>query len=241
MLRDTSLQEFFLSTEFRIVFVLFPRITQFDFTGPHEVLWRAPNARCVLASRAGGRIQADGGLAFDTVPIAEVEGCDLLLVPGGYGTLDAIADAHLLAQMRRLAAGARHLVSVCTGSLLLGAAGLLRGHRAACHWAWRELLAAYPEVTPDAARIVHDGRIWSGGGVTAGIDVALAVLAEIAGEAFAQSVQLAIEYAPAPPFDAGRPESAPPEVLQRILQRLQSMGADRSAAVQRAAAALRAV
>ena len=103
MLRDTSLQEFFLSTEFRIVFVLFPRITQLDFTGPHEVLWRAPEARCVLASSAGGRVQADGGLGFDTVPIAEVDACDLLLVPGGYGTLDAMADAHLLAQMRRLA------------------------------------------------------------------------------------------------------------------------------------------
>lgn len=240
MLRDTSFQESFVSTDFRIVFVLFPRVTQLDFTGPHEVLWRAPDARCVLASSAGGRVQADGGLGFDTVPIAEVDACDLLLVPGGYGTLDAMVDAHLLAQMRRLAAGARYLVSVCTGSLLLGAAGLLRGHRAACHWAWRELLAAYPQVTPDAARIVRDGRVWSGGGVTAGIDVALAVLAEIAGQAFAQSVQLAIEYAPAPPFDAGRPESAPPEVLQRMLARLQAMGADRSAAVQRAAAALRA-
>lgn len=240
MLRDTSFQESFVSTDFRIVFVLFPRVTQLDFTGPHEVLWRAPDARCVLASGAGGRVQADGGLGFDTVPIAEVDACDLLLVPGGYGTLDAMTDAHLLAQMRRLAAGARYLVSVCTGSLLLGAAGLLRGHRAACHWAWRELLAAYPQVTPDAARIVRDGRVWSGGGVTAGIDVALAVLAEIAGQAFAQSVQLAIEYAPAPPFDAGRPESAPPEVLQRMLARLQAMGADRSAAVQRAAAALRA-
>jgi len=112
-----------LNKDLRIVFVLFPRITQLDFTGPHEVLWRAPDARCVLASSAGGRIQADGGLAFDTVPIADVDGCELLLVPGGYGTLDAMADAHLLAQMRRLAAGARHVVSVCTGSLLLGAAG----------------------------------------------------------------------------------------------------------------------
>ena len=228
-----------MSQDFRIVFVLFPRITQLDFTGPHEVLWRAPNARCTLASSAGGRIQADGGLAFDTVPIADIEGCELLLVPGGYGTLEAMADAHLLTQLRRLGGGARHVVSVCTGSLLLGAAGLLRGHRAACHLAWRELLAAYPAVTPDPARIVHDGRVWSGGGVTAGIDVALAVLAEVAGAEFAQSVQLAIEYAPAPPFDAGRPESAPPAVLQRMQQRLQSMGADRNAAVQRAAALLR--
>ena len=228
-----------MSNDLTIVFALYPRITQLDFTGPHEVLTRLPGARCVLASARGGRIDADGGLSFDTVPIADVEGCELLLVPGGYGTLEAMADAHLLAQLRRLAGGARHVVSVCTGSLLLGAAGLLRGHRSACHWAWRELLAAYPDVTPDPARIVHDGRLWSGGGVTAGIDVALAVLAEVAGVEFAQSVQLAIEYAPAPPFDAGRPESAPPAVLQRMQQRLQSMGADRSAAVQRAAAVLR--
>ncbi|MFT3803559.1 MAG: DJ-1/PfpI family protein [Burkholderiaceae bacterium] len=229
-----------MSSDFRIVFVLFPRITQLDFTGPYEVLWRAPNARCVLASSAGGRINADGGLSFDTVPIAEVEACDLLLVPGGYGTLDAMADAHLLSQMRRLAADTRYLVSVCTGSLVLGAAGLLRGHRAGCHWASRELLAQFPEVRPDAGRVVHDGRLWSGGGVTAGIDLALALLAEIAGEAFAQSVQLAIEYAPAPPFNAGRPEDAPPEVLQRMRDRLQAMGAERAAAVRRAADLLRA-
>lgn len=228
-----------MSTEFRIVFALYPRITQLDFTGPHEVLSRAPNARCILASSAGGRVQADGGLAFDTLPIAEVEGCELLLVPGGYGTLDAMGDTHLLAELRRLAGGARHVVSVCTGSLLLGAAGLLHGRRAACHWAWRELLAEFPEVTPDAARIVHDGAVWSGGGVTAGIDVALAVLAEIAGADHAQAVQLAIEYAPAPPFDAGRPESAPVAVQQLVQHRLHAHAAARGAAVRRAAALLR--
>ncbi len=228
-----------MSAPFIIVFALFPRITQLDFTGPHEVLWRLPQARCVLASAAGGRIEADGGLGFDTVPLSQVPSCDLLLVPGGYGCVAAMEDAAFLAQLRRLAADAGHVASVCTGALLLGAAGLLQGRRSACHWAWRELLAQFPDVTPDPGRIVRDGRFWSGGGVTAGIDLALAIAAEVVDTAFAQSVQLAIEYAPAPPFDAGRPDTAPPAVVARMQERLQAMGAEREAAVQRAAARLR--
>lgn len=227
-----------MSAPIDIVFVLFPRITQLDFTGPFEVLWRAPAARCRLVSSAGGRIEADGGLAFDTEPIAAVETCALLLVPGGYGTLQAMADAHLLQHLRRLAETAQQVVSVCTGSLVLGAAGLLRGRRAACHWAWRDLLAEFPAVTPDAGRIVHDGKFWSGGGVTAGIDVALAVLAERAGAEYAQAVQLGIEYAPAPPFAAGRPEDAPADVVARARARLEAMGAERRSVVRQAAAAL---
>ena len=224
---------------FTIVFALYPRITQLDFTGPHEVLWRLPGARCILASTNGGRIDADGGLAFDTVPFAQVPACDLLLVPGGYGCVAAMEDAAFLDALRRLAAGAGHVASVCTGALLLGAAGLLQGRRSACHWAWRELLAAYPQVTPAPERIVRDGHYWSGGGVTAGIDLALAIAAEVVDTEFAQSVQLAIEYAPAPPFDAGRPESAPPAVVRRMRERMQAMGAEREAAVLRAAARLR--
>lgn len=229
-----------MSTPFTIVFALFPRITQLDFTGPHEVVWRLPGARCVLASAAGGRIEADGGLGFDTVPLAQVPSCDLLLVPGGYGCVTAMEDAAFLAELRRLAGPARYVASVCTGALLLGAAGLLRGRRSACHWAWRELLAAFPDVTPAPGRIVRDGRFWSGGGVTAGIDLALAIAAEVVDAEFAQSVQLAIEYAPAPPFEAGRPETAPAAVVTRMRERLQAMGAERGAAVQRAAARLRA-
>lgn len=224
-----------MSTPFTIVFALYPRITQLDFTGPHEVLWRLPQARCVLASATGGRIEADGGLAFDTVPLSTLPGCDLLLVPGGYGCVAAMEDAVFLAQLRRLAADAGHVASVCTGALLLGAAGLLQGRRSACHWAWRALLARFPQVTPDAGRIARDGRFWSGGGVTAGIDLALAIAAEVVDTTFAQSVQLALEYAPAPPFDAGRPEAAPPAVLAQVHARMQAMGAAREAAVQRAA------
>lgn len=223
---------------FRVVFALFPRITQLDFTGPHEVLWRLPGAECVLASVDGGPVTADGGLVFQTQRLADVPACDLLLVPGGYGVVATMSDAAFLAELRRLAAGARHVVSVCTGSLLLASAGLLKGRRAACHWAWRDLLASFEGVTPDDRRIVRDGNVHTGGGVTAGIDVALAVMAEVAGVPYAQAVQLGIEYAPEPPFDCGRPERADADVLARVRQRLEAMGAERRTAVQRAAAAL---
>ncbi len=229
-----------MSADLTIVFALYPRITQLDFTGPHEVLTRLPGARCVLASASGGRIAADGGLAFDTVPIAEVPECALLCVPGGFGCIAAMEDTAFLAELRRLAGGARWVTSVCTGSLVLAAAGLLNGRRAACHWAWRDLLSAFDGVTPDPARVVRDGNVISGGGVTAGIDMALTVMAEIAGAEHAQAVQLGIEYAPAPPFQAGRPELAAPGVVAAVQQRLESLRPDRHAAAQRAALALRA-
>ncbi len=222
-----------------IVFALFPRVTQLDFTGPHEVLWRLPGATLVLASAAGGWIEADGGLRFETRPLADIEHCDVLLVPGGMGVVDAMQDEAFLAGLRRLGAAARFQTSVCTGSLALAAAGLLRGRRAACHWAWRDLLATFDGVTPDAARVVRDGPVFSGGGVTAGIDMALTLMAEIAGPAHAQAVQLGIEYAPAPPFDCGRSERAAPEVLQAVQQRLERMRPDRQAAAERCAAAER--
>lgn len=230
-----------MSTPFPIVFALYPNVTQLDFTGPHEVLSRLPGAQCVLASAAGGAMPCSGGLAFDTVPLADVGDCALLLVPGGYGCVAAMEDSAYLAELRRLAAQARYVASVCTGSLLLAAAGLLEGKRAACHWAWRDLLAEFDGVTPDAGRIVHDGRIWSGGGVTAGIDMALALMAEITDPTYAQSVQLSLEYAPAPPFDAGRPELADAAVLAAVSARLEASRAQRVGAARRAAAALAAV
>jgi cyclohexyl-isocyanide hydratase len=144
-------------------------------------------------------------------------------------------DQVYLTEVRRLAAIARYVTSVCTGSLLLAAAGLLAGKRAACHWAWRESLSAFG-VTPDPARVVRDGNVITGGGVTAGIDMALTVMAEIAGVDHAQTVQLAIEYAPAPPFDSGRPERARPEIVAAAKKRLDAIRNDRDAAVFRAAA-----
>ncbi len=225
-----------MSRSFDIVFALYPRITQLDFTGPFEVLARLPDARCVLASVDGGELEADRGMTFTGLtPLAEVETCDLLCVPGGFGTVEAIEDARYLAALRRLGARARYVTSVCTGSLLLAAAGLLRGRRAACHWAWREQLAEFG-VTPDPARVVRDGNVFTGGGVTAGIDMAFEVMAEIAGRDHAETVQLAIEYAPAPPFHSGRPELAREPVLRVALERMDAQRVRRDAAIRRAAA-----
>lgn len=227
-----------MSADFPVVFALYPNITQLDFTGPYEVFTRLPGARCVLASVAGGTIEAGGGMTFAGVRrLKEVDSCALLCVPGGYGTVRALEDQEYLAELRRLARSARYVTSVCTGSLLLAAAGLLTGKRAACHWAWRDSLAAFG-VVPDPARVVRMGNIITGGGVTAGIDMALTVMAEIAGADYAQSVQLGIEYAPMPPFDCGRPEHARPEIVAAARQRLDAMRAERDAAVRRAAASL---
>ena len=228
-----------MTASFDIVFALYPRITQLDFTGPFEVLARLPHARCILASVDGGELAADRGIRFaGLTPLHEVSNCDVLCVPGGFGTVDVIEDALYLAAIRRLGLQARYITSVCTGSLLLAAAGLLRGRRAACHWAWRERLADFG-VVPDAARVVRDGNVFTGGGVTAGIDMALELMAEIAGREHAEIVQLAIEYAPAPPFESGRPEVARESVLRSALERMAAMRDPRDAAIRRAAAALR--
>jgi cyclohexyl-isocyanide hydratase len=227
-----------MTAEFPVVFALYPRVTQLDFTGPYEVFARLPGARCILASVAGGDLEADGGITFARVRrLAEVERAALICVPGGFGTIEAMEDQELIAQIRRLAMGARYVTSVCTGSLVLGAAGLLKGKRATSHWAWRDALPAFG-ATPDPARVVRDGNVITGGGVTAGIDMALTVMAEIAGEDHARSVQLGIEYAPAPPFDSGRPELAPPRVLAATQQRYEGVRRARDAAVARAAGRL---
>ncbi len=222
------------SPPFPVVFALFPRVTQLDFTGPAEVFARLPGASLTLATVQGGQLDTESGITFAGIKrLAEVEECALLCVPGGYGTIDAMEDAAYLNALRRLSAKARYITSVCTGSLLLGAAGLLRGKRAACHWAWRDLLSTFGAV-PDPARVVREGNLFSGGGVTAGIDMALTVMAEVAGPDFAQTVQLGLEYAPEPPFAAGRPEIARPEIVSAVRLRLNSMGAEREAAARRA-------
>jgi len=227
-----------MSATFNVVFALYPRVTQLDFTGPYEVLTRLPGARCVLASVAGGDLEVDSVMRFAGLQrLDRVDECDLLCVPGGFGTVAAVEDQAYLSAIRRLGEKARYITSVCTGSLLLAAAGLLRGRRAACHWAWRDKLADFG-VTQDPGRVVRDGIIFTGGGVTAGIDMALEVMAEIAGRDLAETVQLAIEYAPAPPFDSGRPELAREPVLRAARARLDSVRPERDAAIRRAAAAL---
>jgi cyclohexyl-isocyanide hydratase len=221
------------------VFALFPGVTQLDFTGPHEVFSSLPGATLILASTEGGTIEATGGVCFSRLRrLSEVPSCDVVCVPGGVGATDsAIHDDVFLAELRRLAPTARFVTSVCTGALVLGAAGLLRGKRAATHWAWRNLLAPFGAIA-DTARVVRDGNVITGGGVTAGIDFALTVVAELAGAETAQAIQLQMEYAPAPPFNAGSPETAPPAVLARVRARMATIATQRQGAVKTAAARL---
>ena len=222
-----------------IVFALFPGVTQLDFTGPYQMLCALPGASVILASREGGSITSNEGITFAGLRrLADIPACDVVCVPGGRGvTDDAIKDEVFLRELRRLASTARYVTSVCTGSLALGAAGLLRGKRSACHWAWRELLVPFGAI-PSADRVVRDGNVITGGGVTAGIDFALTLVAEIAGEETAQTIQLQIEYGPAPPFNAGVPETAPPAILARVRERLGGMAEQRRGAVEAAAARL---
>jgi len=159
----------------------------------------------------------------------------VICVPGGGGVFDnAIRDDVFLDELRRLAATARLVTSVCTGSLVLGAAGLLRGKRATTNWAWRDLLAPFGAIA-DSARVVHDGNVITGGGVTAGIDFALTVAAELAGPETAMSIQLQIEYAPAPPFNAGSREAAPPATVARLRDRNATLAGQRRQIVEAAA------
>jgi putative intracellular protease/amidase len=218
----------------QIVIPLFENVTHLDFTAPHQVLSRAPQAQVVVASIGGRDIAAEGLVFAGLQDLARIERCDLLCVPGGLGATDAIQDEAFMREIRRLGSGAKYLTSVCTGSLVLGAAGFLTGRRAACHWAWRELLEPFGAIV-DTGRVARDGNIITGGGVTAGLDFAFTVLAEIAGDEFAQTVQLGLEYAPDPPFDAGRPELAPPQVLEAYIRRLGPLVASRRAAVAQAA------
>jgi cyclohexyl-isocyanide hydratase len=221
-----------------IGFLLFPRLTQLDLTGPFEVLSRLPGARVRMLWKTLDPVRADSGLGLlpDT-SLAECPQLDVICVPGGPGVAALMEDQEVLDFLRRQAAGARYVTSVCTGALVLGAAGLLRGRQATTHWASHDFLAALG-ARPVQARVVRDGKLFTGGGVTAGIDFALTIAAEIAGPEAAQAIQLGIEYAPAPPFSAGTPETAPAEVLAGARRRGAGMRAEREALVARVAARL---
>ncbi len=213
----------------QIVFVLYPGVTHLDFTGPHQFLVRTPNAQVTVASMGGQDIEAEGLTFTRLARLEDIETCDVICIPGGFGTTEAMQDEAFMAQVRRLGAGARYRTSVCTGSLILGAAGFLQGKRAATHWAWRDLLPAFG-ATVSEERVARDGDVITGGGVTAGIDFALVVLEELAGRDFAESMQLGLEYAPAPPFERGRPELARPEILADMKGRMDAARAARSGA-----------
>ena len=220
-----------------IVFPIFDRVTHLDFTGPHQVFSYVPEARITVASMGGRDIEAAGMVFGGLADLSELESCDVLCVPGGAGTTEAMADETFMRDIRRLASGAKYLTSVCTGALILGAAGLLRGKRATTHWAAVELLTLLGAI-PDERRVVRDGNVITGGGVTAGIDFALVVVAEIFGRAVAESIELRMEYAPAPPFGVGRPDIAPAELVSQARASLKPIVDANRAAVEQAAQTL---
>jgi cyclohexyl-isocyanide hydratase len=203
-------------TGFQIGFVLFPNVTQLDFTGPFEVLHRLAGGTVHIAAKTMDPVRADGGLGLlPTTTFADCPKLDLICAPGGTGVAAALIDAETIDFVRRQGETAQYVTSVCTGAFLLGAAGLLRGRRATTHWAYAELLPRVGAI-PEKARVVRDGNVITAGGVTSGIDFGLTLIALLAGDDVARGIQLGIEYDPSPPFDSGHPDRAPAEVRARM-------------------------
>lgn len=222
----------------RVNFALFEGVTQLDLTGPYEVLARAPGFQCELVAKTLAPVRSDRGLGLlPTRTLAEAGPCDLLVVPGGPGADVALDDPQWVAFVRAQAAQARWVFGICTGALLLGAAGVLRGRRASSHWTARDLLALFG-ATPMPDRMTIDGNLFTSGGVTAGIDMALLLVATVLDEAAAEQIQLQIEYDPAPPFPGGTPETSRAEIVQRCMAVGSERRKLREAAVRAAAARL---
>jgi cyclohexyl-isocyanide hydratase len=216
---------------FSIGFVIFPNLTQLDFTGPLQVLSRLPDSVTHIVAKTRDPVPSDCGLSL--VPTKTFEDCpplDLICVPGGFGVAEAMRDAETVGFVRRVAEGAQYVTSVCTGAFILGAAGLLQGHRATTHWGYTELLPLVG-ATHEPARVVWDGKVITAGGVTSGIDFALRIVARLAGEDVARSIQLGIEYDPDPPFDSGHPDRAPEEVRRLVAPRYAQAREDYRAAL----------
>ena len=222
----------------RLAFLLFPGVTQLDLTGPVQFLSRLPGASLDLVWDSLDPVPTDAGFSImPTATFADVPSTDLLCVPGGMGVASVINHAPALDWVRRVGGEAEWVTSVCTGALILGAAGLLQGYKATTHWAWHDLLALFG-AEPVQARHVIDRNRATGGGVTAGIDFALALMARIAGEDHARAVQLALEYDPAPPFDSGSPAKAGPALVEVYQQRAARLAPHRKAELIEAAARL---
>lgn len=203
----------------RIVALLFPNVTQLDLTAPAQVFSRYPDAELDVVWRNTDPVPTDCGFSISpTCSLQDAPQADVLFVPGGQGAFDLFEDQEALDFIRQQAEHARYVTSVCTGSFVLAAAGLLKGRRVTSHWASLHLLERFGAV-PTASRVVQDGRFVTGAGITSGIDFSLTLAAEIYGEAVAKELQLDMEYDPAPPFDAGaptRPDAPPEEVESRV-------------------------
>ncbi len=203
----------------QIGFVIFPNLTQLDFTGPLQVLSRLPGAILHVVAKTLQPVASDSVLMLmPTTTFADCPTLDLLCIPGGFGVDQAMEDEETMAFVRRQGAGAKYVTSGCTGAFILGAAGLLRGRKATTHWAYHHLLPRVGAI-PVKERVVRDGNRFTGGGVTAGIDFALTLMAEIAGPDIAQAVQLSLEYDPHPPFNAGSPRVAQQAVKEAADER----------------------
>lgn len=213
--------------ERRIGMLIFPRLTQLDLTGPYEVLVRLPNTKVDLVAQGLEPVKTDRGMMLvPTVTFADCPQLDVVMVPGGPGQQELMEDSLVLDFLRRQARGAKYVTSVCTGSLVLGAAGLLKGRRATCHWAAIEHLKRLGAI-PTPERVVVDGNIVTGAGVASGIDFALKLAAILEGEAVAREIQLQIEYDPEPPFNSGSPKTATAEMVEALRQRLAGLNAAR--------------
>ncbi len=220
----------------QIGLLLFPNLTQLDLAGPFEVFARTPGATVHVIWKSADPVRTDRGLVLmPTTTFAACPQLDVICVPGGPGQIDLMDDDETLDWLRRQAKGARWVTSVCTGSLVLAAAGLLDGYQAACHWASRDQLALLGAIPVDARVVIDRNRV-SGGGVTAGIDYALSLVATMLGEDAAKEIQLGIEYDPAPPFNAGSPHSADAALVARTRGKMAPMLARRREATDRAAA-----
>ena len=215
----------------QIGFILFPNVTQLDFTGPLQVLHRMPGATTHILAKTMDPVSSDCGLSLvPTGTFATAPALDMIVVPGGFGVVDAIADAETVDFIRKAGASATYVTSVCTGAFLLGAAGLLGGKQATTHWAYTSLLPLVG-ATPAPGRWVKDGNTYTGGGVTAGIDFAFGIMADICGLHVAEAIQLAIEYDPAPPTGTGHPSQASDKLMDMMNQRYDGPVAAMRAAV----------
>jgi cyclohexyl-isocyanide hydratase len=235
--QDIKVQEvLFMSAPLQIGLLVFPKVTQLDLTGPLQVFASVPGAQVHLIWKRIEPVPSDSVLILTpTVSFADCPQLDVICVPGGAGTDDMINDEEMLEFLRRQAAGAKYITSVCTGSLVLGAAGLLKGYRATTHWTAMDFLAPYG-ATPTRTRVCVDRNRISGGGVTAGIDFALTLVSILLDRETAEAIQLRLEYNPAPPFNAGSPDTAPPEILARMRDRIAASQQRRAEANRRAAA-----